>query len=159
MTRPNSRGGKRRMVDRYQCARRSDKRQTSYKIGANSKSQNKHWHNPLSKHYCAHMSLMLLWKKKKKQHHRISLKSSCLREHKQGWRISLHPIFHPGKERGQNRTLYFWRISNIWLLFGLSSGNGLQLKSTPSTAAAGLAERPSSLDTDKQSQQTNLKQG
>lgn len=53
-------------------------------------------------------------------------------EHKQGWLISPHPFFvHYGKERGQNKKLSFWRISNIWLCLGSVPGTDCNFSPLP----------------------------
>lgn len=136
--------GKRWMAAKGQCERKMDKREKTYTTGSNLQSQNK---LILSFEWMLHEPSIFLWQKKgiiigKTLRVLASKKTNKVD-------ISPHAIFHSGKKSGQNKKLYSWRISNIWLC--LDSVPGMDHKSTPSTAAAGLAERPSSPNTDKQS--------
>lgn len=75
-------------------------------------------YDPLSKHYGGHRPSIFLWEKKSTSW--AMPQEFLLLELKRGWRISPHPIFHPGKDRGQNKTFpsrEFQTSGFVWAQF------------------------------------------
>lgn len=76
---------------------------------------------------------------KKNPHHRISLQSSCVSRTQTRLTYSSSPYFPSWKgDRTKQKPLLLENFKHL-ALFGLSSGNGSQLRSTPNAVAAGLA--------------------